>query len=391
MGSQALQRIKILDLSRYLPGGYATQLFADFGAEVIKVEDTNLGDFCRHEQPVINDISYYFSALGRNKKSISLNLKEHDARKAFYALVKDADVVIESFRPGTTKKLGIDYETLRAINSQIIYCSLSGYGQDDPRSQKPLHDINMQAQSGYLSLNGGVKAPLHLCDLATAMVSAQSILIALLERNITHRGYYIDISMFDSFIWWNSLIDSRWSFQNNTISEDSIAFPATCPYYNLYETKDGKKLAFGLIEEKFWDIFCTSSGCEEPLDKTSRESYEKVKEIVASKTMDEWQAWIDDKDVCIAPVIDKTSAIEQILELEPHMMDYIADPRVGTTIQTNLPHAINLIRPHLQDFTPAPALGEQTREILHGVGYSDKAIDGLLASGAARETNSSGN
>ena len=213
MTKKAFDNIVVLDMTRYLPGGYSTQVFADLGAEVIKVEDTNRGDFCRHEPPLKNGSSYYFTALGRNKKSLSINLKNNEGLQAFYWLVHEADVVIESFRPGVAKKLKIDYETLHEINPRLIYCSLSSYGQEDPRSLKPLHDLNIQAQSGYLSLNGGNKAPLHLCDLATAMVSCQSLLIALYDREKTNKGRYIDISMFDSFVWWNSMIDSRWFFQ----------------------------------------------------------------------------------------------------------------------------------------------------------------------------------
>ena len=275
VGNKVFDSVTILDLTRYLPGGYSTQVFADFGAKVIKVEDTNTGDFCRREPPLNNGASYYFTALGRNKKSISINLKNSDALQAFYWLVHEADVVIESFRPGVTKKLKIDYDTLREINPQLIYCSLSGYGQNAPRSLKPLHDLNMQAQSGYLSLNGGVKAPLHLCDLATAMVSCQSLLVALYDREKTNKGRYIDISMFDSFVWWNSMLDSRWFFQDQELSESTIAYPDSCPFYNIFETKDNGKLSVSLVEDKFWNSFCDLVEKPELKDRSKEGTYEK--------------------------------------------------------------------------------------------------------------------
>lgn len=377
--------IKVLDLSRYLPGGYATQVLADFGADVIKVEDTGMGDFCRHEMPTKNGMSYYFAALGRNKRSVSFNLKDKDTLEAFYKLVKKADVLIESFRPGATAKLGIDYGALHAINPRLIYCSLSGYGHDDPRSLKPLHDINMQAQSGYLSLNGGVKAPLHLCDLATAMVASQSILIALRERDRSEIGRYLDISMFDCFVWWNSMIDSRWSFLGEEISPQTIAYPDDCPFYNIYDTKDGGKLSIGLIEEKFWNTFCDLVDHPEIKDRTQAGVYETVKEIIASRTLNEWTDWLKDKDLCIAPVIDKTSAICQILEQEPHTMAYLDFPVTGSTLQTNLPHAIEGVRPSLESFNPPPLLGQDTRVVLEELGYSNGLIDELIEKGAIRE------
>lgn len=192
--------LTVLDLSRYLPGGYATQVLADMGAEVIKVEDTGRGDFCRHDEPVMQGESYYFTALARNKKSLSVNLKSQEGKEIFHKLAAKSDIILESFRPGVTTRLGIDYEQIKAVKPDIIYCSLSGYGQSNPNSLKALHDINMQAQSGYLSLNGGKTSPLHLCDLASGMVAAQDMLAALYQRSVSGKGNYIDISMFDSFV-----------------------------------------------------------------------------------------------------------------------------------------------------------------------------------------------
>ena len=164
--------ITVLDFSRYLPGGYATQVLADLGATVIKVEDTGLGDFMRHDYPTKGGgISYYITALGRNKKSVSLNLKNEEVVDWFLKMAQEADIIVESFRPGVTAKLGIDYESIKKLNPGIIYCSISGYGANDPRSKKAQHDLNMQATSGYLSVNHGSTSPLHLCDLSSLRCS----------------------------------------------------------------------------------------------------------------------------------------------------------------------------------------------------------------------------
>lgn len=382
MASESFEALRVIDLSRYLPGGYATQVLADLGADVVKVEDTRLGDFCRHEHPQKNGMSYYIEALGRNKRSVSLDLKDPAAHEAFLKLAATADVLVESFRPGVAAKLGIGYEALSELNPRLVYCSFSGYGQDDPRSQQPLHDINMQAQSGYLSLNGGVKAPLHLCDLASSMVAAQSILAALLDRASSGRGRRIDVSMFDSFVWWNSLIDTRWCFQGESIDEGSIAFPERCCFYNIYETKDGGHLAFGLIEDKFWRSFCERVGAPE-LAEQPEGCYERVRDIVASKTSAEWEAWLEGADLCIAPVVDKSQALARLLEREPHMMAYRDFPRAGRVLQTNIPHSIEGMRPDIASFREAPALGQDTAAVLAELGYGDEETAALVARGAA--------
>ena len=181
--------ITVLDFSRYLPGGYATQVLADLGATVIKVEDTGLGDFMRHDYPTKGGgISYYITALGRNKKSVSLNLKNEEVVDWFLKMAQEADIIVESFRPGVTAKLGIDYESIKKLNPGIIYCSISGYGANDPRSKKAQHDLNMQATSGYLSVNHGSTSPLHLCDLSSGMVAGQALLTSTSRCSIASFG-----------------------------------------------------------------------------------------------------------------------------------------------------------------------------------------------------------
>ncbi|MEG0991161.1 MAG: CaiB/BaiF CoA-transferase family protein, partial [Gordonibacter sp.] len=365
-----------------LAGPWSGQVLADLGADVVKVEDTGLGDFCRHEHPQLGGMSYYHEALARNKRSVALNLKDARALEAYLKLVETADVVVESFRPGVTRKLGIDYDTMREGNPRLVYCSLSGYGQDDPRSLRALHDLNMQAQSGYLSLNGGVKAPLHLCDLASSMVAAQSILAALYDREVSGEGRRIDISMFDSFVWWNSLLDARWCFQGGTLDERSVIYPADCCFYNIFETADGSRLSLGLIEDKFWRAFCEDVGAPELAEKPEG-AYGRVCELVASKTLAEWVAWIAERDLPIAPVIDKGAAIGQMLECEPDMMAYCDFPRAGRVLQTNLPHRIAGMRPSISDFEEAPALGEHTQAVLRELGWSEAEIMELVESGGA--------
>ena len=385
-GHGSFSGLVVLDLTRYLPGAYATQLLADLGAEVIKVEDTRKGDFCRHDFPTINDVSYYFTALCRNKKSISLDLKNPEANEAFLKLAATADIVVESFRPGATKRLGVDYESIRKINPRVIYCSYSAFGQTDPRSLKALHDINMQGQSGYLALNGGRTSPIHLCDAASAMVAAQGMLAALYDRERTGEGSYVDVSMFDSFVWWNSMLDSRFHFNGESLEACDLEYPAVC--YNVYDTKDGAKITFATVEDKFWKSFCTEAGLEDliPVQLCRRQeaewAFEKMEKYVASKTLQEWNEWLADKDICVAPVLSKAEAIRDIVASGTGMMSYHDFPITGRVLQTNIPHRISSLPATLDDVTPPPELGGNNLEILLRLGYTRDDVTRFANSGA---------
>ena len=376
----------VLDLTRYLPGAYATQLLADLGAEVIKVEDTKKGDFCRYDFPTINGVSYYFTALCRNKKSISLDLKNPEANEAFLKLAATADIIVESFRPGAAKRLGVDYESIKKINPRIVYCSYSAFGQGDPRSLQALHDINMQGQAGYLALNGGRTSPIHLCDIASSMVAAQGMLAALYHRERTGEGSYVDVSMFDSFVWWNSMVDSRYHFNGEVQEAQDLEYPAVC--YNIYDTKDNQKISFAMVEEKFWRTFCTDAGLEEliPVQLCRRqeapEAFEKMERFVASKTLDEWNQWLEGKDICVAPVVSKAEAIKNIVESGTGMMKYCEFPITGQVLQTNIPHKISSLPASLDDVRPPPALGQNNLEILMRLGYTKEDAEKLAADGA---------
>lgn len=385
MNVKSLANIKVLDLTRYLPGGYATQVFADLGAEVTKIEEIKKGNFCRGDEPKINDVSYYFAALCRNKKSLAINLKSVDGKRIFKLLAKEADVIVENFRPGVTKRLGIDYSEIKKINPRIIYCSLSAFGQNNPDSLKATHDLNLQALSGYLSLNGGKSSPIHLADAATAMVSSIGISIALFHREMTGEGQYIDVGMFDSFSWWLSLLYSRFNFQGNQISPETLEYPAFC--YNTYKTKDDKAMAFGMVEPKFWREFCEKTDMEELIPKQflrrheAPEEWKKLCTLVASKTQGEWLEWLKDKDICIAPVKSMADAVKDMLASNSGILDYVDFPAVGNILQTALPIKMSNIPVSLKSATPPPMLGQHTAEILRKMGFSKEEIDDFVKQG----------
>lgn len=378
--NKPFENLVVLDLSRYLLGAYVSLYFADLGARVIKVEDTKTGDFVRQEQPIKNGESYYHYALNRNKESISLNLKDPEVLNYFYELVKTADVLVENYRPGVAKRLNIDFETLHDINPNLVYVSFSAYGQNDPRSLDALHDINIVAKTGYYDLTKGSVALLQPADLSAAMVGIQGALTGLLAREQAG-GTHIDVSMYDSVVWWNAMLDSRWFFYDKTLTAEMREYPSVG--YNVYCTKDDRMVSFGFYEHKFWNEFCTELGREDLLDtlkdtpEQNPQAYQAVVEIAASKTFDEWSEWIDAHDYAMAPCLNKTEAIQLARETSPHMLDYVDFPRFGTALQTNTPHVIGSMRSHLQEAREPDTLGESTKKVLTELGCSEEQIAAL--------------
>lgn len=377
--------LRVLDHTRYLLGGYATQVLADLGAEVIKVESMGGGDFCRQENPMRNGVSHYFSALNRSKKSIAIDLKSPEGKEAYLRLVKTADVVLDTFRPGVMKRLGIDYEVEKTVKPDIIHLSITSFGQDDPRSFKALHDINFQALSGFLSLNGGKITPIHMVDVSTGMVAIQSILAALLQREHTGEGSFCDIKMFDSFVWWNSLIDARYDFYGGEMCTEKLDYPALA--YNIYEAKDGGKVSIGMLEEKFWVRFLTAVGKENLIPyklchrEEAPEAYAELEEVFKAKTRDEWKEFLENMDTCAMVCYTKDEAIKEIVASGTGLMEYCDFPRTGKTLQTRLPLNISTIPVSLKDAVQCPALGEHSASLLESVGYSEEEVKAMVEKG----------
>lgn len=387
------ENLVVVDLSRYLLGAYASLYFADLGARVIKVEDTRTGDLVRGEEPKLDGESYYHYALNRNKESISLNLKDPEVLRRFYDLIKKADVLIENYRPGVTKRLGIDFETLHDINPDLVYVSFSAYGQDDPRSLDALHDINIVAKTGYYDLTQGAVALLQPADLSAAMVGIQGALTGLLIRG-ENGGSHIDVSMYDSTVWWNAMLDSRWFFYGKNLTSNMREYPSVG--YNIYRTKDGRMISFGLYEHNFWNDFCDDIARPDlynMLKDTPEQNpiaYQAIVDFAASMTYAEWETWLEDKPYAIAPCLTKTEAIELAMQTDPHMINYVDFPRFGTALQTNTPHVIGEMRAHLEDAREPAELGASTRSVLSWLGSSDESIDAMLERGAIKCTPEAG-
>ncbi len=383
------ENLVVVDLSRYLLGAYVSLYFADLGARVIKVEDTKTGDLVRTEQPQLRGESYYHYALNRNKESVSFNLKDEEVLSYFYELIKKADILVENYRPGVTTRLKIDYETLHAINPNLVYVSFSAFGQNDPRSLDALHDINIVAKTGYYDLAEGAVALLQPADLSSAMVAIQGALTGLLVRN-EEGGTHIDVSMYDSLLWWNAMLDSRWFFYGEELTSNMREYPSVG--YNIYHTKDGRMISFGLYENNFWNDFCDDINRPDLYDMLkdtpdqNPKAYQAMVDFAASMTFNEWTEWLKDKPYALAPCLNKTEAIELATQTNPQTLNYVNFPRFGTALQNNTPHQIGAMHSDLQEATEPPLLGESTKAILEWLGSNNNQISAMIERGAVKSS-----
>ncbi|WP_067726200.1 CaiB/BaiF CoA transferase family protein [Oceanobacillus damuensis] len=372
-----LHSIRVLDLTRLLPGPYCTMMLADFGAEVIKVEDPVAGDYLRDFQPKTDEDSAFFHSLNRNKKSICLDLKSEKDRKHFLMLVETADVVVESFRPGVMERLGLDYENLKDINPGIIYCAITGYGQTGPYKDKPGHDINFLSDAGLLHVMGEkdgkpVIPATQIADIGGGAYPALTgILLALLERGKSGKGQFVDVAMLDGVVsWMHMLLPSFFAGQDVNRGEELLNGGFAC--YQVYETKDQRHLSMGGIEPKFWEAFCEGIGRTEFIPLLNKPLHvqeqliEQIGEIIAGKTLEEWLKIFSGKDACVSAVqtLDEAAKDPQIMARE--MIQSVQHPQLGNMKQIGIP--IKLSESPGRIITHAPKRGEHTNEILREIG-----------------------
>jgi len=302
-----LDGITVLDLTRLLPGAAATMLLADFGAEVIKIEGPG-GDYARRMPPLIDGEGAVFRATNRGKKSITLDLKTADGKKALLSLAARADVLIEGFRPGVMKRLGLDYEALRPTNARLIYMSLTGYGQTGPYSAMAGHDINYIALGGLLGVTGAIPGA-QIADLAGGSMQAViGVLLALAARQKTGRGQFVDVSMLDGVAWLMTFPLAVYAATGEIPKPGSTMLSGRFACYNTYETADGRWLAVGALEPKFWAALCHKLGCAEFIPDQFAEGgrrtaiIESLRKTFGAKPAAEWLRLFQDADVCVTLV-----------------------------------------------------------------------------------------
>ena len=360
-----------------LPGPYCSMMLADLGAEVIKVEEPKIGDPTRRSPPMIDGRSVPFAQVNRNKKSLAIDLKQAEGRQLFLKLASTADVVLEQFRPGVVDRLGINYAAVAEVNPRIIYCSLTGFGQHGPHRERSGHDLNYLALSGVLGLttddHGTPVIPgVQIADLAGGMIAGFAILAALLARDRTRRGQYVDVSMFDVMLSMLP-IPAAHHFAGATIPVGGkYVLSGAYPFYNVYETRDGKFMTLGALEPKFWANFCRKIDREDlvarQFDSGERRAnlFEETRAIFKSKTLSEWVDLMRDADCCCEPVLSMSEAFEHA---QTRAREMIREAE-GSNIK-QLGFAYKMSQTPTRDATSAPRLGEQTDELLAALGYSD--------------------
>ena len=308
-----LNDIKVLDLSRLLPGAYCSQILSDYGATVLKIEDPVLGDYMRYFQPILNKESAYFISVNRNKKSIKLNLKTEKGLQIFFKIAKMYNVIIESFRPGVMDKLGIGYDIIKTINPAMIFCSISGFGQDGPYRDKVGHDINYIGYGGVLDITGERNGPpaipgVQIGDIGGGgMLAAIAILIAAIGREKHGKGQYIDISMLDGIISWLAIYGGKYLVDGLIPERGNLDLNGGIAGYNVYKTKDDKYITLGIAsEDKFWKALCSAIGridlLDRQYDKDQLSLKSTLQDIFLSKNLNEWQCLLQNSDTCFGPV-----------------------------------------------------------------------------------------
>jgi alpha-methylacyl-CoA racemase len=403
--SLPLAGIRVLDLSRLLPGGFCSLLLADFGAEVLKVEDTGMGDYIRWAPPYYDGVadsarSALFLSLNRNKRSIRIDLKQEAGREALLALVRTHDVVLESFRPGVLDRLGVGYERMREANPGIVYCAISGYGQDGPKRDCAGHDMNYLGLIGLLGLTGArdgepVQAAGQIADLGGgALMAAFGIMAALRERDGggagsaspgSGQGQLVDVSMADGALSWLAMVAGRYFAERVPPARGDLELAGSLICYRPYECADGW-VTFGALEPKFWQAFCRGVGREELIERQFERpgsaAHAQVVEIFKARTRADWEAFAGEHDCCLEPLLDLDEALDSELVRAREMVVELDQPGAEQPVrQLGIP--IKLGRtPGDHARLPGPVLGEHTEQALLAAGYSSARIATLLDSGA---------
>ena len=388
---KALQDIQVLDLTRALAGPFCTLMLGDYGADVIKIEIPETGDDTRHwGPPFIGDESAYFLSINRNKRSLTLNFKEPEAIKIFLKLVEKADVVVENFTPGVMKRFGLDYETVKAINPSIIYCSISGFGQDGPYQNRPAYDQIMQGVSGLMSITGEPdgdpqKVGIAVSDIGAGMWAAFAVMTALHHRSNSGDGQHIDISMLDAQVAWMTYQAAYFFANEEPPKRLGAAHPTLVPY-QAFMSQDGKYVNVAVGSERLWERFCEGVDRMDLKDDPNfAQNGDRVRnrstlvpllqEYFLTQPADYWVDALQAVNVPAGPINDLADVFSDPQILHREMLVEIPHPTLKSIKQTGLPLKFS-VTPGAFDKHP-PLLGEHNEEILNSLGYSAQDITSL--------------
>jgi alpha-methylacyl-CoA racemase len=393
--SLPLEGVRVLDLSRLLPGGFCSLLLADFGAEVLKVEDTGMGDYIRWSPPYYDGAddsakSALYLALNRGKRSVRVNLKEERGREVLLRLAREYDVVLESFRPGVLDRLGVGYERLREENPGLVYCAITGYGQDGPLRDRSGHDMNYLGLIGLLGLTGEAGGPPvqsagQIADLGGgALMAAFGILAALRERDRSGEGQLVDVSMSDGALSWLAMVAGQYLCDGNVPRRGELPLSGAIACYRPYECADGW-VTLGALEPKFWQAWCRGVGREDLIerqfDRPGSEGHAEVERVFRERTRAQWTEFASQHDCCLEPVLELDEALDSELVKAREMVVELEQPGAERPVrQLGVP--VKMSRTPGGPQGPGPALGEDTDAVLESLGYTPGEIDALKESGA---------
>ena len=395
MAGLPLEGVRVLDLSRLLPGGFCSMLLTDFGADVVKVEDTGMGDYVRWSPPYYEGAddsakSAYYLALNRGKRSIRVNLKEERGREVLLRLARDHDVLLESFRPGVLDRLGVGWERLRAENPGLVYCAITGYGQDGPLRDRSGHDMNYLGLIGLLGLTGErdgppVQSAGQIADIGGgALMAAFGILAALRERDRSGQGQLVDVSMSDGSLAWLAMVAARYFGEERAPRRGDLELAGRLVCYRPYACADGW-VTLGALEPKFWQAWCRGVGREDlverQFDPPGSDAHAEVERIFLERTREEWREFASQHDCCLEPVLELDEALDSELVRARHMVVEVEQPGAERPVRLlNAP--VKMSRTPGGPQGPGPVLGADTDEVLGAAGYSADEIEALKGSGA---------
>lgn len=379
----ALRGLKVIDLSRHAPGPYCTMLLADLGADVIVVEQPPGQGRSVSDEMGVGRREKLYNPVGRNKRSITLNLKDRKMREACLALIKDADIVVEGFRPGVVRRLGLDYETLGEINPKLIYCSVSGYGQTGPYRDMVGHDLNYISLAGILGMigtKGGPPAiPVNIIgDYAGGgLFAAFSILAAVISRAQTGEGQYIDMAISDGSLSLANLAACDYLSTGTAPKPGEYFLNGSLPCYNVYQTADAKWISIACIEPWFWAKLCQQLGCEQFAkeqynEELFQEMFVFLRNTFKSKKRDAWFKQLSQEEICVAPVYGIDEALEDPHNISRNMIIDLEDAEYGPIKQVGIAPKFSRTPGEIKTLPPTP--GQHTEEILAEAGFSIEQI-----------------
>lgn len=381
--SQPLNKVQILDFAHLLPGELCSTILSDLGCQVIRVESLKPG-LGQRLPPVVKGESLYYWSLHRNKQRIAIDLKNQKGIEIVHRLAEKADVVLENFRPGVMNRLGIGYRQLQKINQKLIFCSISGYGQNSAWSQKPGHDLNYVAEAGILSFNRLPDGPpvlpgVLISDYMAAIYAALSVVSALYERGHTGKGKRLDVSMFECALSTLNILATMHLYTGQPSQESGFTYKAELPNYNIYECSDGRYLAVASLEPKFWETFCQRIGRPDIVRSYPTGPDPKMKEefaqIISKRALAEWMEIFSNSDCCVSPVHTLEEALSYLPSKERGVITHLVHPVLGKVPQMATPVLTkgNGQEEHFSTHN----IAKETKRILGELGYSSKEMTEL--------------